>query len=135
MVSDPSKPWVGLEYVCGENDELWRKNQAEMAALGAEELEKMGLIDGNDIIDSTVIKIKKAYPSYTGSYDKINEVKEYLNEFENLFCIGRNGLHRYNNMDHSMLTAMAAVDNIKRNIKSKDNIWRINAEEEYHEAK
>ena len=106
-----------------------------MVELAKSELEKIGIIDGRDVIDSTVIKIKKAYPSYIGSYDKIGEIKKYLNQFENLFCIGRNGQHRYNNADHSMLTAMAAVDNIKNNIKDKANIWQVNVEKKYHEAK
>lgn len=135
MISDFSKAWLGLEYVCGENDEIWKKNQSEIVALAITELEKMAIIDKNDVIDSTVLKIKKAYPSYTGSYDKISEIKKYLDKFENLFCIGRNGMHRYNNMDHSMLTAMVAVDNIKNGVKSKKNIWEINVESEYHETK
>lgn len=135
MISDPSKVWLGLEYVCQENDNIWKKSQLEMVALATAELEKMTIINGNDVIDSTVIKIKKAYPSYTGSYNKISEIKKYLDKFENLFCIGRNGMHRYNNMDHSMLTAMTAVNNIKNGIKSKESIWHVNAEAEYHEAK
>lgn len=135
LISDLSKAWLGLEYVCGENDDIWQKNQLEMIALATGELEKMAIIDRRDIIDATVIKIKKAYPSYTGSYDRISEIKKYLDKFENLFCIGRNGLHRYNNMDHSMLTAMTAVDNIKYGIKAKDNIWLVNTEGEYHETK
>lgn len=135
MISDLSKVWLGLEYVCSENDDIWKKNQLEMVALATAELEKVGIINKSDVIDSTVLKIKKAYPSYTGSYDKLGEIRKYLDKFENLFCIGRNGQHRYNNMDHSMLTAMTAVDNIKNGIKSKDNIWNINVEGEYHEAK
>lgn len=135
MVRDLNKVWLGLEYVCSEKDDIWHKNQSEMTNLAILELEKMLIIDKRDVVDSVVVKVKKAYPSYTGVYNRIGEIKSFLNKFENLFCIGRNGLHRYNNMDHSMLTAMMAVDNIQKGIKDKSNIWSVNAEEEYHETK
>ena len=81
------------------------------------------------------MKIQKAYPSYFGSYYAIDKVKNFLDKIENLYCIGRNGQHRYNNMDHSMLTAMETVDIIKKGIKDKTSIWSVNTEEEYHETK
>lgn len=135
MVSDPKKVWIGLEYVCSELDDIWGYSESKMAEFGMSELEKIGIIDRSEVIDSTVIKIKKAYPSYSGSYENFEMIKGYLNKFENLFCIGRNGMHRYNNSDHSMMTAITAVENIKNNIKSKDNIWTVNTEKEYHETK
>jgi hypothetical protein len=88
-----------------------------------------------DVLDSITIKVKKAYPAYFGTYSEFNIVREYLDSFENLFCIGRNGQHRYNNMDHSMLTAMVAVENIKNGVRDKSNIWNVNTEAEYHEEK
>ncbi len=133
LIKDLSKVWIGSEYVCNETDEIWQKNEEEMKSLAIAELEQMGIIDKRDVLDSTVIKIKKAYPSYTGSYSKIKEIQTYLSGFDNLFCIGRNGLHRYNNMDHSMLSAMTAVNNIILGQSDKNNIWNVNAEEIYHE--
>ena len=109
-----------------------RENFTEFAI---KELEKIDIINSDDVIDSVVIKVKKTYPAYFGTYDRFNTIKNFTDSFENLFLIGRNGMHRYNNMDHSMLTAMAAVENIKNGEKSKENIWNINAEEEYHEEK
>ena len=99
------------------------------------ELETIGIIDKDSVIDYHVERIKKAYPSYFDTYYEIDKVIKYLNNFENLYCIGRNGQHRYNNMDHSMMTAFEAVNNIINNIKSKDNIWQVNTEKEYHEEK
>jgi len=90
---------------------------------------------GNCQKDSFVLRVKKAYPSYYGSYSEFNIVQDFLNGIENLYPVGRNGMHRYNNSDHSMLTAMAAVENIASNRKDKTNIWEINTEEEYHEEK
>ena len=135
LVKDINNVWIGLEYVCSENDELWQKQKQEFIDFAICELENMGIIDKKDVIDSTLIKMKKVYPSYIGAYEKIGEIKKYLNKFDNLFCIGRNGMHKYNNMDHSMLTAMVSVDNIIKGIKDKDNIWNINSEQEYHESR
>ena len=87
------------------------------------------------MLDSTIVRMPKTYPAYFGSYNKFHIIRNYVNKFDNLFLIGRNGMHKYNNQDHSMLTAMVAVDNIQKNIKTKENIWAVNAEEEYHEAK
>jgi protoporphyrinogen oxidase len=106
-----------------------------MAEFAAMELDKIGMIDKNDVIDSTVIKMPKTYPAYFGAYARFDEVREYIDKFENLFLVGRNGMHRYNNQDHSMLTAMEAVNNIITGRKDKSNIWDVNTEAEYHEEK
>jgi protoporphyrinogen oxidase len=135
LVSDRSKVWLGAEYFCNESDELWRKPDAEMAQLAIDELAKIDVIDKNDVVDWTVARMLKTYPAYFGAYSRFHEVREYLDKFENLFLIGRNGMHKYNNQDHSMLTAMTAVDNIMAGIHDKSNIWAVNTEEEYHEKK
>lgn len=135
LVKDDSKVWIGLEYFCNEGDEMWTMSKEDFANFAIEELEKIDIIDSAEVIDSVVIKVVKTYPTYFGTYNRFESIKNFVDNFENLFLIGRNGMHRYNNMDHSMLTAMAAVDNIKNDIVSKENIWSINAEEEYHEQK
>jgi protoporphyrinogen oxidase len=135
MVADPSKVWLGAEYFCREGDELWRKPDREMAQFTIDELEKIAVIDRNDVLDWTVARMPKAYPAYFGSYTQFAEVRAYLDGFENLFLIGRNGMHKYNNADHSMLTAMTAVDNILLGRVDKSNIWAVNTEEEYHESR
>ena len=127
--------WIGLEYFCNEGDEKWSMENEEFINYAINELEKIGIINRKDILDSTIIKVKKAYPAYFGSYKNFELVKSYINTFNNLYCIGRNGQHRYNNMDHSMLTAIEAVNCYINNIKSKDTIWNVNTEEEYHETK
>jgi hypothetical protein len=124
-----------MEYFCNEHDDLWIKPDHEIIALAAEELARLGIIDAADVLDATVIKMPKTYPAYFGSYDRFGELQGWLDAFENLFLIGRNGMHRYNNMDHSMLTAMAAVDNILAGRTDKSNIWSVNVEKEYHEEK
>ena len=135
LVSSPENVWVGVEYFCYEGDELWRKSDSEMAAFAAKELHKIGLIDEQDVLDATVIKMPKTYPAYFGAYNRFDEVRQYLDGFENLYLVGRNGMHRYNNQDHSMLTAMEAVNNIITGRKDKSNIWDVNTEMEYHESK
>ena len=135
LVSDGENVWVGVEYFCYEGDELWNKSAEEMAAFAAEELDRIGMIDKDDVLDSTVIKMPKTYPAYFGAYSRFDEVREYLDKVENLFLVGRNGMHRYNNQDHSMLTAMEAVTNILTGRKDKSNIWEVNTESEYHEEK
>jgi protoporphyrinogen oxidase len=134
MVKDNSKVWLGLEYFCTEGDELWKMTDEKMAVLAINELEKIGMIDASDVIDSTVIHMAKTYPGYFGSYHEFDKIVEFTDQIENLFLIGRNGMHKYNNQDHSMLTAMTAVDNIINGISSKANIWAVNTEEDYHEA-
>jgi len=136
MVKDPENTvWIGLEYFANEGDELWSMNEKDFANFAISEIEQVGIIKKEDVLDYTVIKMPKAYPSYFGSYNEFDKVSKYLNKFENLFLIGRNGMHRYNNQDHSMLTAIVAVDNIIKNIKTKNNIWEVNTEKDYHEEK
>ena len=133
MVSDQDKAWIGLEYFCNEGDELWEKSDDEFIRFAIDELHRIDIIDKNDVLDSTMIRMPKTYPAYFGTYDRFHVVREFIDPFENLFLIGRNGMHRYNNQDHSMLTAITAVDNIVAGVNSKDNIWDINTEEDYHE--
>jgi protoporphyrinogen oxidase len=135
LVKDPAKVWIGMEYFVNEGDELWTMEDKDMKAFGIKELAHIGIIDPEDVEDGVVIHMKKTYPAYFGTYDQIDIIKKYVSGFENLFLIGRNGLHRYNNQDHSMLTAMMAVENIKSSNKDKENIWHVNAEDEYHESK
>ncbi len=135
MVADPAKTWVGLEYFCFEGDELWTKPDAEMAEFAADELAKIDIIRRDAVRDSTVLHMEKTYPAYFGTYDKFDTLQAYLDGIPNLFPIGRNGMHRYNNQDHSMLTAMAAVDAIESGSVDKSAIWAVNTEQEYHEDK
>ncbi|MCK5050859.1 MAG: NAD(P)/FAD-dependent oxidoreductase [Candidatus Cloacimonetes bacterium] len=134
MVEDDDTVWIGLEYFCNEGDELWGMPDEEFTEFAISELEKIEIINKNDVLDSTVIRMPKTYPAYFGSYDKFNDIRDHVDKIENLFLIGRNGMHRYNNQDHSMLTAIEAVENVIHNVKTKDNIWNVNTEEEYHEA-
>jgi len=134
MVKNKFVVWLGLEYFANEGDELWQKSEDEMKALAVEELKKIGFIYTDKPLDMVVLKVPKAYPAYFGSYKDFGVVREYVDQFKNLFLIGRNGMHRYNNMDHSMLSAMVAVDNVAAGRTNKDNIWGVNTEEEYHES-
>ena len=135
MVKDPDTVWLGLEYFCNEGDELWNKTNDEFAEFAIDELAQIDIIEKDDVLDSTVIRMPKTYPAYFGTYDNFHVIRDFTDEIENLFLIGRNGMHKYNNADHSMLTAMIAVENIIKGNTSKDNIWQVNAEEEYHEEK
>ncbi|HDY87492.1 MAG TPA: hypothetical protein ENH82_05160, partial [bacterium] len=135
MVSDKNNIWIGMEYFCTEGDDLWSKPDEDFKKFAIEELAKIDIIDKEDVLDSVVIRIEKAYPAYFGSYDRFDIIKNYVNNIENLFLIGRNGQHRYNNQDHSMLTAMLSVENIISGIKGKENIWAVNTEGDYHEEK
>lgn len=135
MVKDPlHQVWIGLEYFCSEGDDMWNASDEDFIAFAVKELVSMGIIDSEkDVLDSTRLRVKKAYPAYFGSYDSFPKVREYLDGIGNLFCIGRNGQHRYNNMDHSMLTAMVAVDELVEGKKDHSELWNVNAEKEYHE--
>ena len=133
LVSDENTVWLGLEYFCNEGDQFWNKSDAELKQATVEELLKMGFIDRSDVLDGCVIRMPKTYPAYFGTYDQFHVIRNFVDQFENLFLIGRNGMHKYNNQDHSMLTAMIAVENIINKIADKDNIWSVNAEQEYHE--
>lgn len=136
LVQDPEKNiWIGLEYVCKEADDIWQMTEEEFKNFTVNELLKINLIDKEDVEDYHVEKVKKAYPAYFDTYDQIDKLREYLDGYSNLYCIGRNGQHRYNNMDHSMQTAKEAVKNIKSGISDKSNIWNVNIEKEYHESK
>ncbi|HEY4937171.1 MAG TPA: NAD(P)/FAD-dependent oxidoreductase, partial [Puia sp.] len=133
MVKDKNNLWVGMEYFCSESDTVWNKSREEMIELALKEITEIGLIQKKALIDSTVIKIPKAYPSYIGAYDQFAVIQEFLDKIENLYLTGRNGMHRYNNADHSMMTAMIAVDNIINNQKDRSNIWAVNMEQDFHE--
>jgi protoporphyrinogen oxidase len=135
MVADPSKVWIGLEYFCYETDPLWSMPDAELKRFAAGELEKIGILRSSEVLDAHVVRMPKAYPAYFGTYDRFDELRTYLDRFENLFLVGRNGMHKYNNQDHSMLTAMAVVDGIAAGHVDKAALWSINTEQEYHEDK
>ncbi|HKI10734.1 MAG TPA: NAD(P)/FAD-dependent oxidoreductase [Candidatus Acidoferrum sp.] len=135
LVKDSAKVWIGVEYFCYESDKLWQLSDEEMARLAITELEKIGIIEAREVVDWHVERVPKAYPAYFGVYERFGEVQEFLDGFQNLFLVGRNGMHKYNNQDHSMLTAMVAVDNIIAGRTEKSNIWAVNTEMEYHEEK
>ena len=136
MVKKPEDTvWIGLEYFCNENDEFWNMSEKECIKFATDELISMGIIDKEDIIDAHREKVKKAYPAYFDTYKDIDKVINYINTFDNLYCVGRNGQHRYNNMDHSMITSFETVNNIINGIKDRTNIWNVNTEREYHESK
>jgi protoporphyrinogen oxidase len=134
MVQNPATVWVGLEYFCSQGDDLWRQTDDGFTQLAITELGRMGFVEPEDVLDHTIVRMTHAYPAYFGSYDQLARIREYTDRIENLFLIGRNGLHRYNNQDHSMLSSMTAVENIVNGCRSKDNIWSVNAEEEYLES-
>jgi protoporphyrinogen oxidase len=136
LVQDPAhKVWLGLEYFCQENDDKWKMSDEDFIQFAIEELERIGVISAEDVEDSVCIHVPKAYPAYFGRYKDFAVVRKYLDSIENLYCIGRNGQHRYNNMDHSMLTALETVDCIRNNRSDRDYIWNVNTEQEYHEEK
>jgi protoporphyrinogen oxidase len=133
MVADPGTYWLGLEYFCNIGDEIWSLTDEAIVKLAAKELAMINIAEEKDVLDATVVRVPKTYPSYVGVYDKFDTVRNFLDSFENLFLVGRNGMHKYNNQDHSMLTAMQAVENIRAGVTDKSNIWSINTEQEYHE--
>ena len=133
MVKHPGDVWIGAEYFCNENDAFWQQDDETIAAAAIAEMQAIGILDALQVKDKLVVKVKKAYPSYFGGYGNFSVVQDFIDKIDNLFLIGRNGMHRYNNSDHSMLTAMAAVENIITGRKDKTNIWEINTEDEYHE--
>jgi protoporphyrinogen oxidase len=133
LVSNPQTIWLGLEYFCREGDELWSMDNGHFVDFAASELEKIGMINRKHVLDGTVVRVPKAYPAYFGEYSEFGKVRDYLDQFSNLYPVGRNGMHRYNNQDHSMLAANSAVTSIISGGRGKLDIWRINADEEYHE--
>ena len=137
MVEKPDDTvWIGLEYFCNEGDNFWNLTDDEAIKLASNELVKMGVLStADEVMDAHRERVKKAYPAYFDTYNDIDKLIDYLNTFDNLYCVGRNGQHRYNNMDHSMVTAFETVNNIITGKKDKNNIWNVNTEKEYHEEK
>ena len=133
LVADPATIWLGLEYFCAQGDELWSLQDTAFLDFASRELARIGLIDLGEVLDGTVVRVPKAYPAYFGAYGDIGRVRGYLDTFTNLFPVGRNGMHRYNNQDHSMLAAKAAVDCILAGSSDKSSLWSVNVEDEYHE--
>ena len=133
MVDDPSKVWLGMEYFCNEGDDLWNLPDEKLLKLAVDELTQIGLAHQKDFIDGVVVRMPKTYPAYFGSYDRFDVIRTYTDKISNLFLIGRNGMHKYNNQDHSMLTAMTVVDNLITGNDSRESVWSVNTEEEYHE--
>ena len=134
LVRDKNKIFISVEYFCNENDRFWNMDDNTFINFAISEMVKIDIIEPNYVEDSTRIKVKKAYPAYFDTYTQFDEIKTYLNKFDNLYCIGRNGQHRYNNIDHSMLTAIYAV-NSYINGTDKNKIWNVNSEKDYHETK
>ncbi len=135
MVADPTKVWIGLEYFCYESDPLWSMPDEELKRFAAAELEKIGILKTAEVLDAHVVRVPKTYPAYFGTYARFDELRAWTDSFENLYLVGRNGMHKYNNQDHSMLTAMAVVDGIAAGHVDKARVWSINTEQEYHEEK
>jgi protoporphyrinogen oxidase len=133
MTADPEKVWFSLEYFCNSTDPMWKFSDEEMTRLAIDEVVRIGILKAGDVEDSHVVRMPKTYPAYFGTYDRFDEIRAYTDSLENLYLVGRNGMHKYNNQDHSMLTAITAVDNIVNGLKAKDNIWAVNTEMEYHE--
>lgn len=134
MVADfENTMWIGLEYFCNEGDRMWTMDDDEFIDFARKELESIGIIDASDVIDAVRIKVKKAYPAYFGTYYELDKVRAFLDSIPNLYCVGRNGQHRYNNMDHSMITAMEAAEAILSGTDDKTAIWNVNTDVEYHE--
>ena len=135
MVADPSMVWLGLEYFCYESDPLWAMPDDALVRFASAELEKIGILRTEDVLDGHVVRVPKTYPAYFGTYDRFEELRAFTDSIPNLVLIGRNGMHKYNNQDHSMLTAMTAVDGIVAGSIDKAALWGINTEQEYHEEK
>ena len=135
MVKNPDDTvWIGLEYFCNENDDFWNMSDKKCIEFATNELVSMGIIKEKDVLDHHREKVKKAYPAYFDTYSEIDKLIKYLNKYDNLYCVGRNGQHRYNNMDHSMVTSFETVKNIINGSSKKDNIWNVNTEKEYQES-
>jgi protoporphyrinogen oxidase len=135
LVEDPTKVWIGLEYFCYETDDLWKMADEDLKRFAIAEVAKIGILNAEDVSDGHVVRVPKTYPAYFGTYNRFDELKAYTDSFENLFLVGRNGMHKYNNQDHSMLTAMTVVDGLVAGRVDKASLWSINTEQEYHEEK
>lgn len=134
MLEDKNLTWLGAEYFCDEGDEIWSQGDEALADLAFAELKQMGF-KIKERIDYKVLRIKNAYPAYFGSYKDFDKLREYLKSLDNLYPVGRNGMHRYNNMDHSILSGLKTADLIISGGSDKESIWQINTEQEYHEEK
>jgi protoporphyrinogen oxidase len=131
MVPDPHKTCLGLEYFCFEGDGLWTMPDDELIKLATKELGMLGLVDPKDVEDGAVVRMPKAYPVYDSVYvEAVNTIREFVAGLGNLYLVGRNGMHKYNNQDHSMLTAMLSVKNI---LGANYDVWEVNVDNEYHE--
>jgi protoporphyrinogen oxidase len=135
LVRDPAKVWIGLEYFCYETDDLWKMADDDLKKFAIAEVAKIGILNAEDVSDAHVVRVPKTYPAYFGTYDRFDELKTFTDGIENLFLVGRNGMHKYNNQDHSMLTAMHVVDGLAAGSVDKQALWEINTEQEYHEEK
>jgi len=135
LVSDPDKVWIGLEYFCYETDPLWKMSDEDLKRFAIAEVEKIGVLEPGVVSDAHVVRVPKTYPAYFGTYDRFEELRTWTDTFDNLFLVGRNGMHKYNNQDHSMLTAMTVVDGLCAGRVDKAALWEINTEQEYHEEK
>ncbi|WP_348267522.1 NAD(P)/FAD-dependent oxidoreductase [Edaphobacter sp. DSM 109919] len=135
LVADPDKVWIGLEYFCYETDDLWKMSDEDLKRFAIAEVAKIGILNAEDVRDGHVVRVPKTYPAYFGTYNRFDELRSFTDSFENLFLVGRNGMHKYNNQDHSMLTAMTAVDGILAGNVDKRALWEINTEQQYHEEK
>lgn len=135
MLKDKNTVWLGMEYFCNKGDELWSKSDLDLINMGISELSKMQFFNKEDFIEGTVYRIEKAYPAYFGVYERFNEIRDFTDTIKNLFLIGRNGMHKYNNMDHSMICGFEAARTIINNTEDKSSIWNVNLEKEYHETK
>ena len=135
LVSDPTKVWIGLEYFCYDTDDLWKMQDGDLKKYAIAEVEKIGILEPGTVSDAHVVRVPKTYPAYFGTYSRFDELRDWMNTFDNLFLVGRNGMHKYNNQDHSMLTAMSVVDGLAKGHVEKAALWEINTEQEYHEEK
>ena len=135
LVADPEKVWIGLEYFATDGDEMWCMPDKDFIKFAIAELDKIDVARPEDVRDSVVFHIKKAYPAYFGTYGEFDKIREYVDPIDNLFLMGRNGMHKYNNMDHSMLAAMEVVKCIRENSTDKTALWNVNSEEDYHEGR
>jgi protoporphyrinogen oxidase len=136
MVAKPEQTtWIGLEYFCNTEDDIWHMSDEDLFKFASAELEQIGIIKKDKVLDFTIIRQEKTYPAYFGTYNQFDVVRSFTENFSNLYLIGRNGMHKYNNQDHSMLTAIEAVETIIAGTTDKSTLWAINTEEDYHEEK
>jgi len=135
LVEDQSKVWIGLEYFCYDTDPLWKMPDDELKKFAIAEVAKINILRAEDVQDAHVVRVPKTYPAYFGTYSRFEELRKWMDGYSNLYLVGRNGMHKYNNQDHSMLTAMSVVDGLIAGYVDKAAIWGINTEQEYHEEK